>query len=151
MLMRILYDELDGDKYSHACPFARIMEESLASRLVQVGIRTLNTHQREQSEKFGTEIIEMKDFEPGKIPVFSKPLYLSIDLDGLDPAFAPGVSHHEPGGLTSRDVINIIHGIKVPIIGADIVELNPLRDANGITAALAAKLTKEIIACMIDS
>ena len=146
-----LYDELDGDRYSHACPFARIMEEGLASRLVQVGIRTLNDHQREQSEKFGTEIIEMKDFEPGRMPVFSKPLYLSIDLDGLDPAFAPGVSHHEPGGLSSRDVINIINGIKVPLIGADIVELNPLRDVNGITAALAAKLTKEIIACMIGS
>ncbi|MEE4115137.1 MAG: agmatinase [Marinilabiliaceae bacterium] len=145
-----LYDELDGDKYSHACPFARIMEENLASRLVQVGIRTLNTHQREQSEKFGTEIIEMKDFEPGRMPVFSKPLYLSIDLDGLDPAYAPGVSHHEPGGLTSRQVIDIIHGIGAPVIGADIVELNPLRDVNGITAALAAKLAKEIISCMLD-
>ena len=146
-----LYDELDGDKYSHACPFARIMEEGLASRLVQVGIRTLTDHQREQSKRFGTEIVEMKDFNAANIPRFKNPVYLSIDLDGIDPAFAPGVSHHEPGGLTSREVINIIHEIKVPIIGADIVELNPLRDSNGITAALAAKLTKEIIACMIDS
>ena len=144
-----LYDELEGDKFSHACPFARIMEDNLASRLVQMGIRTLNTHQREQSEKFGTEIHEMKDFNPKKLPVFKKPVYLSIDLDGIDPAFAPGVSHHEPGGFSTRDVLNIIHSIKVPLIGADIVELNPIRDPGGITAALAAKLAKEIIALMI--
>ena len=141
-----LYDELDGDRYSHACPFARIMEESIAARLVQVGIRTLNDHQREQSARFGTEIIEMKEYSPDRIPIFENPLYISIDLDGIDPAFAPGVSHHEPGGLSSRDVINIIHKLQGRIIGADIVELNPIRDNSGITAALAAKLTKEIIA-----
>jgi len=146
-----LYDEWDGDKYSHACPFARIMEEDLASRLVQVGIRTLNTHQKEQSERFGTEIIEMRNFEPGKLPRINGPVYISIDLDGLDPAFAPGVSHHEPGGLSSRDVIEIIHGIEGPVIGADIVELNPDRDNNEITAALAAKLTKEVLGKMLES
>ena len=145
-----LYDELGGDKYSHACPFARIMEENLATRLVQVGIRTLNTHQREQSVKFGTEILEMKDYSLKKVPTFKNPLYISIDLDGIDPAFAPGVSHHEPGGLSSRDVIDIIHSIKVPIIGADIVELNPIMDSQGITAALAAKLTKEILGKMLE-
>jgi len=146
-----LYDELDEDKYSHACPFARIMEESLAARLVQVGIRTLNDHQREQSKKFGTEILEMKDYVLKNIPSFKNPVYLSIDLDGLDPAFAPGVSHHEPGGLSSRDVINIINSLEVPVIGADIVELNPIRDNNGITTALAAKLTKEILAKMLET
>jgi arginase family enzyme len=118
---------------------------------VQVGIRTLNDHQREQSLRFGTEIIEMKDFSAEQIPLFKNPVYLSIDLDGIDPAFAPGVSHHEPGGLSSREVINIIHHIKGNIIGADIVELNPLRDSNGITASLAAKLCKEILARMILS
>jgi arginase len=146
-----LYDILDGDKYSHACPFARIMEESLASRLVQLGIRTLNDHQIEQSRKFGTEIVEMKDFTIKKIPAFNLPVYLSIDLDGIDPAFAPGVSHHEPGGFTSRDVISIIQSIKGPIIGADIVELNPIRDSQGITAALAAKLCKEILSKMLET
>ncbi len=54
-----LYDEFEGDKFSHACPFARIMEGGIASRLVQVGIRTLNTHQREQARKFGVEVLEM--------------------------------------------------------------------------------------------
>ncbi len=146
-----LYDILDGDKFSHACPFARIMEEKIAVRLVQVGIRTLNDHQREQSNRFGTEIIEMKDFSREQIPQLKNPVYLSIDLDGIDPAFAPGVSHHEPGGLSTREVINIIHSIKGTIIGADIVELNPLRDSNGITASLASKLCKEIMAKMLES
>ena len=57
-----LYDIFEGNRYSHACPFARIMEEGLAKRLVQVGVRTLNRHQREQAERFGVEIIEMKDW-----------------------------------------------------------------------------------------
>ncbi|NNK87313.1 MAG: agmatinase, partial [Flavobacteriaceae bacterium] len=77
------------------------------------------------------------------------PLYISLDLDALDPAFAPGVSHHEPGGLSSREVISIIQNIQVEIIGADIVELNPNRDLNDTTAMLAYKLFKEITAKMI--
>lgn len=144
-----LYDELEGDRLSHACPFARIMEEKLASRLVQVGIRTINTHQREQAEKFSVEIIAMKEFSVTDVPVFSNPVYISVDLDGIDPAFAPGVSHHEPGGLSSRQVIDIIGNINVPVIGGDVVEYNPERDISGITSALAAKLVKEILSKIV--
>jgi len=146
-----LYDELEGDKFSHACPFARIMEEKLSPRLVQVGIRTINTHQREQAEKFGVEVVPMKEFSVKDVPTFSHPVYISIDLDGIDPAFAPGVSHHEPGGLSSRQVIDIIGNIHVPIIGADIVEFNPDRDVGGITSVLAAKLVKEILSKMVEN
>jgi len=146
-----LYDELLGDRYSHACPFARIMEEKLTSRLVQAGVRTLNTHQREQAERFGVEILPMKHFSPKAVPAFSNPVYISIDLDGIDPAFAPGVSHHEPGGLTSREVIDIVSDIRVPVIGGDIVEFNPDRDQNGITSALAAKLVKEVLSKMVEN
>jgi len=144
-----LYDQFEGDKYSHACPFARIMEGRFANRLLQVGIRTLNPHQREQAKKFGVEVYEMKDFDIRNIPEFKYPVYLSIDMDGIDPAFAPGVSHPEPGGLTSRQVIDIIHGIKQIIIGADIVEYNPDRDVNDATAILAAKLLKEVLGKMV--
>ena len=77
-------------------------------------------------------------------PLFKGPLYLSFDLDALDPAFAPGVSHHEPGGLTMREALGIIQRIDVPLIGADIVEYNPRRDVQAMTAAVAAKLVKEI-------
>ncbi|MBT6337871.1 MAG: agmatinase [Desulfobacula sp.] len=141
-----LYDSLDGNIYSHACPFARIMEKKLAKRLVQAGIRTMTGHQREQAEKFGVEVKEMKDGIDWLDELeFEGPVYLSLDLDCLDPAFAPGVSHHEPGGMTTRQVIDIIHRLKGKIIGADIVEYNPDRDFASMTSMVAAKLLKEII------
>lgn len=145
-----LYDDFEGDKYSHACPFARIMENKLATRLVQVGIRTLNTHQAKQAEKYNVEIHQMKDLDVSKLPKFKNPLYISLDMDAFDPAFAPGVSHHEPGGLTSREVINLIHSIDAEIIGADIVEYNPHRDFQNMTAFLGAKMMKELLAKMMS-
>jgi agmatinase len=145
-----LYDNYEGDKYSHACPFARIMENKLAVRLVQVGIRTLNTHQAEQAEKFKVEIHQMKNLNINNIPKFENPLYISLDMDGFDPAFAPGVSHHEPGGLSSREVIQIIQNIDSEVIGADIVEYNPNRDFQDMTAFLAAKMMKEILGKMLE-
>ena len=141
-----LYDCYDGDRRSHASPFARIMEDGLASRLVQIGIRTLNRDCRHQAERFGVEMIEARHFRPGCVPRFARPLYVSIDMDGFDPAFAPGVSHPEPGGLSARDVIDALLAIETPVVGADVVELNPDRDLNGVTAILAAKLVKELAA-----
>ncbi|MBU1341242.1 MAG: agmatinase [Proteobacteria bacterium] len=142
-----LYDTLDDNRYSHACPFARIMEKKLATRLVQAGIRTMNGHQREQAQKFGVEVNEMKDNNNWLDELeFKGPVYLSIDLDCLDPAFAPGVSHHEPGGMTTRNIIDIVHHLKGNLIGADIVEYNPDRDIHSMTSVVAAKLLKEIIA-----
>lgn len=146
-----LYDELDNDKYSHACPIARIMEEKLADQLIQVGIRTWTTHQIEQAHKYKIPISEMKNFNINDIPELKNDVYISLDMDVFDPAYAPGVSHHEPGGLTSRQVISIIQNIKSKIIGADIVEYNPKRDVQGITAALAAKMMKEILSQMIEN
>jgi agmatinase len=139
-----LYEDFEGDPHSHASPFARIMERGLARRLVQVGIRTLNRHCREQAERFAVEVVEMRDFAAASVPIPSGPLYISIDLDGFDPAFAPGVSHHEPGGLSPRDVLAVLRRVQAPLVGADIVEYNPARDINGVTAVLAAKLVKEV-------
>ena len=145
-----LYDQFQGNQYSHACPFARIMEERLAQRLVQVGVRTMNGHQREQAAKFGVEVIEMKDWRDDLVFEFDEPLYISFDLDGLDPAFAPGVSHREPGGLSTRQAIDIIQSTKGHVVGADIVEFNPQMDPLNITATVGAKLLKEIAAKMIE-
>ncbi len=78
------------------------------------------------------------------------PVYISLDMDVLDPAFAPGVSHHEPGGLSTRQVLGIIQRLKNPVVGADIVEYNPDRDISGITAAAAAKFLKEIAGMMFQ-
>lgn len=144
-----LYEHYEGDRYSHACPFARIMEHQLASRLVQVGIRTLNTHQAEQAKKYGVETHQMKNLDLSQIPVFENPLYISLDMDAFDPAFAPGVSHHEPGGLSSRQVIALIQNLDTEVIGADIVEYNPTRDFQNMTAFLAAKMLKEIMVKMM--
>ena len=144
-----LYDAFEGDRYSHACPFARIMEEGLASRLVQVGIRTMSGHQREQAARFNVEVIDMRAWEAGARPHVTGPLYITIDMDGIDPAFAPGVSHPEAGGLSVRDVISLIQDAPGPVIGADVVEFNPRRDSMGITAAAAAKLVKELAARML--
>ena len=146
-----LYDELDGDKYSHACPFTRIMEGKLIDKLIQVGIRTWTTHQIEQAQKYNIAIRDMKNFDVKDIPELKNDVYISLDIDVFDPAFAPGVSHHEPGGLTSRQVIGIIQNVKSRIIGADIVEYNPKRDVQGITATLAAKMMKEILSQMIEN
>ncbi|MGD8332108.1 MAG: agmatinase [Desulfobacterales bacterium] len=145
-----LYDSYDGNRLSHACPFARIMEEKLASRLVQIGIRTLNPHQEQQAERFGVEIITVPQLENAARIELVGPLYLSIDLDVLDPAFAPGVAHREPGGLTTRQVIELIQQLKAPIAGADIVEFNPARDPSEMTAMVAFKLLKEVAARMLE-
>jgi len=146
-----LYDSFEGDRFSHACPFARIMEEGLVARLVQIGIRTLNDHQRAQAARFGVEIIDMRAWAAGVRPVLHGPIYLSIDLDGIDPAFAPGVAHREAGGLSAREVIGLIQSLPGPIAGADIVEYNPSQDGSGITAPLCAKLVKEVAARMIET
>lgn len=141
-----LYEDFADDPLSHASPFARIMEAGLATRLVQVGIRTLNLHCREQAERYGVEIVEMRNFSPGDVPIPAEPLYISIDLDGLDPAFAPGVSHHEPGGMSTRELLQVLQRVGTTIVGADVVELNPSRDIHDMTATLAAKLVKELAA-----
>ncbi len=145
-----LYDEFEGDRFSHACPFARIMEEGLASRLIQVGIRTLTRHQREQAERFGVESIDMRAWVSGARPMIAsnEPVYLSLDLDGLDPAFAPGVSHPEPGGLSVREVLSLIQDVRGRLTGADVVECNPAADPTGVTAVVGAKFVKEIAATM---
>ncbi len=139
-----LYDAFEGDRFSHACPFARIMEEGLCDRLVQVGIRTLTPQQRDQVTHFGVETIEMQHFAGGARPSIDGAVYLSIDLDGIDPAFTPGVSHREPGGLSVREVISMIQALDGPIVGADVVEFNPAQDFGGVTAAVAAKIAREI-------
>jgi len=144
-----LYDEFEGSRMSHACPFARIMEERLAKRLVQVGIRTMNGHQREQATRFGVEVAEMR-----ALPAYDRlriqgPVYVSFDMDVLDPAFAPGISHREPGGMTVREAIAHLHAVEGRIVGADVVEYNPEQDVAGMTATVAAKILKEILGKMI--
>jgi len=145
-----LYDEFEGRRLSHACPFARIMEEGVAKRLVQVGIRTMTGHQREQAKRFGVEVLEMRSLPALEQIKVDGPIYISFDMDVLDPGSAPGVSHREPGGMTAREAIAHIHAIPGKIVGADIVEFNPLQDATDLTAKVAAKVLKEILGKIIE-
>jgi len=146
-----LYDEFQGSKHSHASPFARIMEEKLVNRLVQIGIRTINGHQRKQASRFGVEVIEMKNWRDNLEVSFDTPVYISVDLDCFDPAFAPGVSHPEPGGLSTRQVMNLIQKVEQPIIGADIVEYNSRMDLHNMTAMVCAKVLKELSAKIMSN
>lgn len=141
-----LYDDYEGDPLSHASPFARILERDLAVSLTQLGIRTINAHLRDQIARFGVQAFAPDEHAAALAALPTGPTYISIDLDGLDPAFAPGVAHHEPGGLTTREALEVIWTTPGPVIGGDIVELNPPRDLNAMTATLAAKLLKELAA-----
>jgi arginase len=146
-----LYDDFEGRRFSHASPFARIMEEGAVKRLVQVGIRAMNPHQQAQARRFGVEVIAMRDYHPGLALDLDGPLYLSLDLDALDPAFAPGVSHHEPGGFSVRELLALLGRVKAPLVGADIVEYNPVRDHADMTAMVAAKFYKELVGRLLRS
>jgi arginase len=144
-----LYADYEGNPHSHASPFARIMEEQLVHRLIQIGVRTLNAHQHEQAEKYAVKIFQIKDLPDPTHLNLAGPIYVSFDMDALDPAFAPGVSHWEPGGLTTREAISYIHSLPGPIIGADLVEFNPVHDSTGLTATVAAKILKELLGKML--
>jgi arginase len=144
-----LYEEFEGNRLSHACPFARIMEAGLAKRLVQVGIRTINRHQREQAQRFGVDVVEMRGLPAYERLKAAGAVYITFDMDVLDPAFAPGVSHREPGGMSVREAIAHLHAIEGEIVGADVVEFNPVQDVAGVTATVAAKMMKEILGKMI--
>ncbi len=144
-----LYDNFDDNPYSHASPFARVMEKKLVRRFVQIGIRTWNPHQKQQAARFGIEVFDMQNLPKASDLSFVGPTYITLDLDALDPAFAPGVSHHEAGGLSSRQILDFMQEINADIIGADIVELNPNRDWHDMTAMAAVKFLKELAGKML--
>jgi len=144
-----LYEEFGNNRYSHASPFARILEEKLATRLIQVGIRTMNPHQREQASKYDVEVYRLGNEVNFAEMEITGPVYVTVDLDALDPAYAPGVSHREPGGMSVRELIGHLHAIPGQIVGADLVEFNPERDMDGMTATVCAKLVKELVGVMV--
>ena len=139
-----LYDDYEGNPLSHASPFARALERGFIRTLHQFGIRTINAHQRAQVERFGVRCHEMRDRARWPALELQGPVYVTVDLDGLDPSCAPGVSHWEPGGLTVREALDVLHSIAAPVVGGDVVEYNSARDPQGITAVVAARMAMEI-------
>lgn len=144
-----IYPEMYGSIYSHACVASRLLEYNHIASITQIGIRTMNRVQKEVVDKFSDRLHLFPARELSeKLPSLSHipmgaPVYLTIDLDGLDPAFAPGVSHPVPGGLSSRQVLNLIQQGHWRLVGMDVVELNPDRDVNNLTAILAGRLLHE--------
>ena len=143
-----LYPVFEGNRYSHACPFARSFEDGLIGRLVQVGIRSQNPTLRAMAERYNVEQFTMREWAGPPRLSFERPVYISLDLDGLDPAFAPGVSHPEPGGLSVRDVIATLQKMEGRVVAGDLVEYNPDADATGGTGVVAVKLLKEMLHTM---
>ena len=109
----------------------------------------MTPHLRAQAARFGVEVYGMDRWAEAPVESLAGPVYVSLDLDGLDPAFAPGVAHPEPGGLSTRDVVTLLHRIRAPIAGADVVEHHPGNDVRDLTARVAAKLLKELAAVAI--
>ncbi len=144
-----LYPEFEGSRDSHACTISRALEMRHVASVTQLGIRTLNAVQLPQLERYRDRlhIFFARDL-PGELPSLSHipqgaPVYLTVDLDGFDPAFAPGVSHPVPGGLTPRQVLNFIQNASWKLVGMDVVEVNPDADINDLTTILAARLLHE--------
>lgn len=140
-----LYPTFEGKRYSHACPFFHILQETSVANLMQIGIRTMSAEQRVVAERFNVRVYAPSQLVDAMAALPDGPVYVSLDLDGLDPAFAPGVSHREPGGLTVREVLELVRRIPGRVVGADIVELNPEEDFRGNTAFVAAKFAREFI------
>ena len=145
-----LYPEFGGDRFSHACPFARALEDGLVTRLVQVGLRSDSPPQRAMADRFGVEQTRMAEWGRPIGLFFEGPVYVSFDLDVLDPAFAPGVSHPEPGGLTVREALSVLQRVHGHVIGADLVEFNPSADHHGQTAIVMAKLVRELAGLLVS-
>ncbi len=154
-----LYEHYEGNPYSHACVVKRIIDETNIEpeTIIQVGIRSPTPEQIDYANSVGIKTITTKDIAQNGpqvaaetvkslIPKHLDGVYLSIDLDVLDPAYAPGVGNPEPAGLTTRELIEFIHGLQgIKIHSFDIVELCPKFDPSGISALAAAKLIKEIL------
>ncbi len=143
-----MYESFEGDPYSHACPFRRAIEDGYINNLVQLGLRSVSPEQRAFGSANGVVMLGADGLEEVPLDQLTAPLYISIDLDGLDPAFAPGVSHPEPGGLSTREVLGLLSKLPAEPVGADIVELNPEKDIGLATANIAARLAKELAAMM---
>ena len=158
-------DELYGDQVNHATFLRRGHEEGLvdAGRVIQVGMR--GSRFDEQDIQYGYDvgytIITMDEYEEmGRAAVIKRidevlgdgPVYISLDIDGLDPAFLPGTGVPEIGGITPRDAQVMLRSLRGRcIVGADISEVSPCFDPTGITCVTVANLMFEMLCVIADS
>ena len=152
-------DEMFGEQIAHGTPFRRAVEENLidGNRVVQIGLRGTgySAEEFDWSTEQGFRVVPAeecwyKSLTPLMAEVREKlgdgPVYLSFDIDGIDPAFAPGTGTAEIGGLTSTQGIEIIRGMRgLDVVGGDLVEVSPPYDPFGKTSVLAANLLFEML------
>jgi guanidinobutyrase len=153
-------DVMFGERIAHGTPFRRLVEEKLVepSRVVQIGLRTTGyaADDFDWPRQQGFRVVQAEDcWHKSLTPLMEEvreqlgdegPVYISFDIDGLDPAFAPGTGTLEPGGLTSAQAFEIVRGCRgLNVIGGDLVEVSPAYDHGGITATLAANLLYEML------
>ncbi len=150
-----------GEKYTHASPFIRAVEENLIdpARMLSVGIKgPLNTAtDLDYGRNHGIELVTYADWRQRngveRIRTFIErlrhsgdPVYLTFDIDAVDPAYAPGTGTPSIGGFTSAEALELVRACRgVNLVGADVVEVLPAMDPTGITALLAAHIIFEIL------
>lgn len=154
--------EFDDQPFSHGTPYRRAIEEKLidTNAYIQIGIRgpTSGKYDLEETREMGAKILSIDQvFEMG-IPavvnqmhttVGDRPVYVSLDIDSVDPAFAPGTGTPEVGGLTSYQILQLVRGMQgLHIVGFDLVEVSPPYDHSDITSILAANLAFEFISLL---
>ncbi|AGJ62995.1 Arginase/agmatinase/formimionoglutamate hydrolase, arginase family [Sulfolobus islandicus LAL14/1] len=155
-----LRDEYMGYRYDHACVMRRISEYGV--KIIEVGTRAVSKEEIEYARQKGiafftpqqVRLLGVKETSRRIITSIQecKSLYISVDMDGIDPAYAPGVATPEPDGLdpsTLLDIINLIADKRV--IGFDVVEVSPSYDTSGITSVLASRIILEIAATVYKS
>jgi guanidinobutyrase len=152
-------DEMFGERITHGTPFRRATEEGLLdpARVVQIGVRATGyaADDFDWSREQGFRVVQAEEcWHRSLVPLMDEvrelvgggPVYLSFDIDGLDPAFAPGTGTPEIGGLTVPQALEIIRGCRgLDIVGADLVEVAPIYDTSGLTALTAANLLYEML------
>jgi len=155
-------DEYFGKPYNHGTPFARAVEENLllVDKSIQVGLRgsIFSKNHLEIPKKLGFEIITMTELQEIGVEkliqriqkrVGDTKVFLSFDIDFVDPAFAPGTGTPEVGGVTSGEAMTIVRGLKdLNFVGFDVVEVLPALDPSEITALLAANIVYEFISIL---
>ncbi|RZD19052.1 MAG: agmatinase [Candidatus Acididesulfobacter diazotrophicus] len=144
-----LRDEWSNETYSHATVIKRVYELIEEGNLYQFGIRSGSFEEFEFAKEH-THLFKNDVLEPLKKVIGSlknKPIYLTIDIDILDPAFAPGTGYLEAGGISSRELLDSVYLIisQLDVVGVDLVEVCPPTDISDRTSAIAAKLLREII------
>lgn len=151
-------DVVWGDKWGHASPFRRVIEDGLvnARRMISVGIKgPLNTPtDLEFARDQGVTVLTCDDVRRRGVAPIEKfvralagaPCYITFDIDVVDPAFAPGTGTPSVGGFTSAEALDLVRACRgVNVVGADVVEVLPDRDVAGITALLAAHVAFEVL------